>query len=150
MDYQALRDEILEDPERLGYANKSDYEIHLLLNAHSFTKRKPISLNRVLIWAARNSIITKLEAGATNQNNTVVNICKAALILLQSGALAELDVTHNDNLQMIDALVTANVFQANDRMALLALGDQPASRADVLGFASASHEDVAKALRGGM
>jgi hypothetical protein len=158
--YPALATEINTDPANLGYAQFADIGcdacIANLLNQapssftppQTWTFVEPIISNfTLLIWAASNSVLSTISAGASSTNASIASVCQAVMLMLQ-GVVSGLDITNSNNLTMISALVTAGILTADQQTSLLSLANQPATRAQFLfgGGVVVQASDVAIAL----
>lgn len=152
MDYTALATEINTDPLTLGYAalvsSGSDQGIAILLNANNYTLQGPVPMTDVFIWLGENALTVTIQGIAATsgplQNNA------ATFLLAVQGGSAVLDVTNSAIVAMVAAFVTAGTFTQSVQDALFAMGQVPASRAEVLfgSGVSVSNSDVSFALRG--
>lgn len=151
MDHVKLQNEILQDPDGLGYADLvaagADNQIAALLNAPRTTRYTRVPLGDVLIWAAQTGALARLEAGKAHADSQVATVAATALAILMS-PIDSIDFGRQEVRDMFTVLVTGGVFTGAQRDALLAMASAPASRANVLGFAHVSEIDVAIALRG--
>lgn len=136
MDYADLRREIDQDPVSRGYAGKTDQEIAALLNAP--VRPGPIpaqDVRRYLTVADRwPEIVRIVRFGDQSQDKL-----RAAIRMVEA-----LDGMSSFDLQVpaylatieagLDALVAAQIIQAQDKTAILALAENRRSRAAELGF----------------
>jgi hypothetical protein len=148
MDYQALKDEIQNDPDILGYAGKSNYEIVELLNGNGYTKQVPIPISELMIWGATTQTIVDISDGAlaVNTDKSSRAICMAIARLFDNPNDQTLDVSNPAIILMLDGLVAAAIITEAHKNSLLALADKSASRAENLFEQNVSINDVRSAL----
>jgi hypothetical protein len=139
----SLQQELQTDPLGLGYAQFVPQAPGLLvemLNAPNYTKHKSrfVTARTVLAEVADGAtILDKLETAA--QTNSAV---KWAMRFITTDGI---DVGYPVTQQLLDSLVGTTLTQTeSDSLKNLAL--QPASRAEVLGFAPVTEEQVRNAL----
>jgi hypothetical protein len=142
---QALKKEIQDDPEHLGYAGKSPSQVADLLNEKRFTRNYPIPLKKVLIWGAKTGALGKLDAAAKDTQNPLQSVAMAALRVLDGSVSDSLDLSDPDVMALIGALTQAGIFSAQSVQALSQIQAIPASRAEILGI-SVDHLDVSSSL----
>jgi hypothetical protein len=147
----ALRDELTRDPEALGYAPMlaagSHNVVAAALNERRYPADGPITIERLLRWAAKYSVLPKLEIAAANTENIqIAGIAKVGLLIAQKSSITELDLGLEDVQQMFAALVAAGVISADERDELFAAGVRLRSRADLLGLGTVTADDVSRAV----
>ena len=129
-----LKSEVTVDPEGIGYSAflpDSPGRVVELLNAPTQQMIKAIRASTAFAWCAAGPYGRIVDAA-----NNGSHPCRSACLALRDALLAGLDVhiERSDVSGMIDALVATNVFTPGESTSLLAIGMQPASRAEVLGF----------------
>ena len=132
VDYEALKDEILKDPRRLGYAGKTEAEVAELLNGvgagGDAAARGPVPAHEV-IAATVPSEWEGLAASAKQLYQTIVSA-------------GEVDVSSSNVREAVAGMLGAGtVTRAN----LAKLGSRAASRAEALGLGRVAYWDVARA-----
>jgi len=138
MNYLALKNEILNDPNNLGYAPLvaagTDQFVADILNDPSKggTKNRGV----VASFEVVNAIDPAEWVALTAQEKQRLQFITGA---------GEVDVSNNNIVNMFKAMFAAGTVT---RAALIALALRPASRAEALGLAAVSNSDIAKALRG--
>ena len=135
MDYLALKNEILNDPETLGYAGKSDLEIAVLMNTIGLSNEK-IDRGVIPSYEVINATIPSEWAALTAAEKQRYQTITGA---------GQIDSSNANVRATFQAMFGAGT---QTRINLTALLQRPASRAEVLGFGSINHSDIAKALRG--
>jgi hypothetical protein len=148
----ALLSEIQADPAGLGYApfvaSKYDGGVLNLLNdrTRGFTVPQTAPWSAVLKWMAKNTYRSKLEDAANNipAGNANRDVALAILDLIR-GAAPGFDTTDTGTVDLFRAIVPPTQMPN-----LLALGNVPASRAEVLGGygTKPTLTDVSRVLRG--
>ncbi len=152
LDLNALRTEIVMDPEQLGYgdavATGSDNQVAALLNAPRFPAYGKVEITPVLIWLAKYGIMPRLRAAAAGDNVEIAGIAEVALMLVSNPNIPALDVGLPEVQAMLTALVQAGVIPLAASDELLDLAQIQRSRAEVLGLGTVTADQVAKALEG--
>ncbi|SEN71260.1 hypothetical protein [Nitrosomonas marina] len=150
MDYQAINNEIANDPQSLGYSayvtDKNDLAIAELLNSSTVDVVGWVSRNDFLIWAAQ-SIRGVIEDTASAQSDPL----RSSALVLQSicnGATDGIDFTKAQNVALLDSWVSASKITETDKNSLLALATKPIERSVYLFGRRVTHQDISKALRG--
>lgn len=123
MDYEKLKSEIENDPENLGYSG-TNKEVTDLLNNNSRVKFVDASKDSVLKYLIKNQ---KWLAIADSTNDAARNV--VALLNTQS-----FDVNGAESTFLIDALVTLNLLDSDDKSYIQNLGQENISRTQELGL----------------
>lgn len=150
MNIEALRTEIIMDPEQLGYqaavATGSDNQVAALLNAPRYPAYGKVEITPVLIWLAKWGIMPRLRAAAAGENVDIAGIAEVALMLVSNPNIPSLDVSLPAVQQMLTALVMAGVVPMEASEELLTTAAIQRSRAEILGLGTVTADQVAKAL----
>lgn len=148
MDHQALKTEIDNDPEGIGYVGKSNSEIVDLLNGSQYTQVLPITVSGLTIWAVGTQEIVDIYDGAqpTNTNKAIRAICMGAMHLFGKSNDEEIDLTDPDVANMIDGLVAAGIVEQANKDALIAMATAPAGRSEILFGQKVNINDVRTAM----
>ncbi|MCP5246545.1 MAG: hypothetical protein H6937_11615 [Burkholderiales bacterium] len=149
MDYQALNNEIANDPEGLGYAlhvtEKNDIAIADLLNGANVDVVGWVSRNDFLIWTAQ-SIRAVIEDTATD----ITDPLRSSALVLQSicnGATNGIDFSKPQNIVLLDSWVAAGKITATDKANLLTLATKQSARSIKLFGQLVTANNVARAVR---
>ena len=138
----ALRDEILRDPERLGYGTHlawspmaqhwygDDNTVSELLNAPTTPQVRTVALADATMWMVQHDGARRLQAHAGDAG-MVGAVAQGALTVLTSPHIPQLDLRDVRLMTLLNALVPT-VFSAGEIGTLVALGTVSASRAEVL------------------
>lgn len=148
-----LTDEIMNDPEGVGYQPHVDAGDHAavaaLLNEPRYqtTGAREITSRELLVWGGGEGRLARLRAAVGNDQlpDTIRSMADAALRMLQREDTT-LDMSRPEIVGMIDALVQASVLTDADRTSLQTLSTREISRAEQLGLGRVSHRDVAGAV----
>lgn len=150
LDLDALRTEIMLDPEQLGYGDAvesgSDNQIAGLLNAPRYPAYGKVEITPVLVWLAKYGIMPRLRAATSSANQTIAGMAEVAILLVNNPNIPALDVGLPEVQQMLTALVQAGAIPGEASDELLTLATVQRSRAEVLGFGTVTADQVAKAL----
>jgi len=150
MDYAALRSELTTDPLGLGYAPLLEVgaanQVADALNEPRYPTDGPVTIERVLRWAAKYAVLPRLQLAAQSDNMALAGIAQVGLLLTQNPNIPTIDLGLEDVQQMFAALVQAEVISAAQRDELFASGVHLRSRADVLGLGYVSADDVRRAM----
>ena len=114
-------------------AAKSDSEVASDLNAATIDVVGAVSQTDLLVWMAAGDKLKNVKAAAADSNNAVYAPCNIALILIEPSA-PELDLSKADRVALVDALVAAGIFTADDKTALTALATTKKSWAQTNGM----------------
>ncbi len=133
MDYTILRDEIVNDPEALGYAGKTDPEVAALMNEIGGSGEK---IDRDFIDGQE--MMSVVVIGEYVALSDVQRVGWSAIISAGTGMV---DVNNAGTIAQVTAIWVGTTTLAN----LVALRQRDASRAEVLFGQSVSHLDVGKA-----
>ena len=146
MDYIALRAEIDNDPESLGYASHlpdSPGAVVDLLNANSTTMVKAIKSSTAMMWAAGGAYSTIVDA-SNNVNHPARASCLVVREAFTSGQDIHLELQPMRD--MLNGWVATSVITQAQHNALIALATQPASRAEKIGLGCVTEADLRTAL----
>ncbi len=147
MDLPALKAELTADPASIGYVGQSDAAVVSLMTSN--TRAMPIQsvdVRRYLLVSDRwPEIVRVARFGDANADKT-----RAAIRITEAlDGLSEFDMTVPAYVAAItgglDALVSASLISADDKAAVLALGDGKRSRCDEMAWPAVSAADVAAA-----
>ena len=148
----ALRDELLNDPNGLGYApfiaSGNDGAIFDLLNAKTISVNGFVPENSFSIWAAQTHQ-AKVIVDQMNDTTDTLGQRSTAIVLnkLMVGG-PPLDLSHSAIIAMLDSWFDAGLGGANGgqiKDALIALSQKLISRADQLGV-DCSMQAISQAL----
>lgn len=150
MNTTILKQELQQDPLRLGYAPLlavgAANQVADLLNAPRYPTDGPVTIEQVLRWAAKYAVLPRLQVAAQSDNMALAGIAQVGLLLTQNPNIPTIDLGLEDVQQMFAALVQAEVISAAQRDELFAAGVTLRSRADVLGLGTVSADDVTRAM----
>lgn len=104
-----------------------------ILNDKRITVLDPISPSKVVIWAAKTDAKRKLEAHK-NDLGPVGAIADAALLVVTSGTVPQLDLSDPDVAGMFGALVGSGIFTQAEADLLRSQGERKISRLEQLGW----------------
>ena len=142
-----LRLELAGDPEGLNYAAMSDPEVADAINAPSRTVRGTVQASDVRRFVLLNGIWPRIAAAA--QSHTDPTVQGTAITILQTLAPNSFDeIRMGDQqvfgavTQMLGTLVSAGVMAADQRDAMISLGNVMISRATELGLPHVHHTDI--------
>ena len=127
-----LRDEITNDPLGRGYAQMTNAEVEVSLNAKDRTKIGGVMRNKFAIWAASTGVRAKIEDASTNMLDPLRSSALALLDFLRGGVSDNLDLSDAANMAMLDAWVAAGKVTAQQKADLVALATIECSRAEEL------------------
>tara|TARA_R110000822_G_scaffold156778_3_gene296505 strand:- start:122 stop:568 length:447 start_codon:yes stop_codon:yes gene_type:complete len=146
MDYAALRAEIDNDPESLGYASylpDAPGVVVDLVNSNSGTMVKTIRASTAMLWAAGGAYASIFDA-----SNDANHPARASCLIVREAFASNQDIhlEMQSMRDMLDAWVVTAVITQGQKDALLALANQPASRGDILGLGRITEQDLRTAL----
>jgi len=152
VDYDALRNELTTDPAGLGYAPLlaagSANQVADLLNASTQQGLGSVLITPLLEWIAAHGIMARLRAAAAGEDADVASIAEVALMLVSNPNIPALDLSRPRVQAMLGALTLASVIPADAQAELLGMATTYVSRAQVLGWAYVSADDVSRAVEG--
>ena len=110
------------------------------INAINRTRTVPISSGELLAWSAGAGAgdrprLIKIEEGTMAADEQIAAICKVAEGTINRDG-TELDLSKQDRVAMVAALVAAGVLSQSDSDSLYALATQQISRANELGLSN--------------
>ena len=151
--YAVLTDELRNDPLGVGYANMTDDEVAASLNEPRYS----VPTQRFITWRAIAAVLDDAEYAAVKTSlNQLAQVSPkvADMIPFLSQATGDdgtgggIDFGNADVRAMIQAL--PGVSEETKRK-LLALGERPASRAEILGLPEVypGHVESARRMMGG-
>lgn len=153
IDFASLKSEIDTDPLNLGFAalvsQGNDQGIVDLLNNKGYTLTQPLSIITVLKWGAANGVLANINDGQTSAATPQLKaICLAAMKIM-GNFQGTLDVTDPQIQGLVTAMASGGIMTSSQASELLSLGNQPASRVEVLfGIGnSVDQGDISFALR---
>ena len=152
MDYEALKNELINDPQSRGYAQMSDADAAADLNTARIEATRPIASDELLAFAGANGRAEKIMRAAeqgkkpdgTDLSAGVQSVAIAADRMIRRDGTS-LDMSRADHVGLVDALVNDGVLDAADKTALQSLAATHISRAQQLGFRQIGFRDVARA-----
>ena len=111
MDYQILKNELINDPASLGYAGKTSQEKADTLNSRNIIKTKPMMITFRGLYETRNlghvmapTVLGKIRARAQANDQVMYDVEK--MLYSERG----MDIGEPAARLMIDSYVTAGVF----------------------------------------
>lgn len=125
----------------------SDGEIYAILNRKDIPVNGVVSTNAFAIWAAKTGLRAAIQDHAENSISPLRSIALALLDTLQGNLADGIDFGLQDNIDMLNAWVSAGAITVQQKNDLLALSQKLISRAEQLNE-PISIQDIATALRG--
>lgn len=149
-DIDILRTEIEDDPLGRSYDGMADSEVADSINAANRPGRGPVSAATVRSYILLNGIWPRLQGLAAAATDATVK--GTAITILQVMAPNSFDTirmndpaVHAAVSAMLQTMVDAGAMTADQRAAMIALGDKMISRAEELGIPPVHHLQVAEA-----
>lgn len=137
-----LRQELQADPLEKGYSTMTSTEVSTSLRTKDRPKNKVIGSAELLAWAGAgatdtiNSRYERLKISSTDHTSPIVRgACLAGLKIVDRDD-AQLDLSLQDRVDLVDALVTGSVISSAEKDELVEMGTQYVSRAQELGVKS--------------
>lgn len=139
--------EIKSDPLSRGYSSMTAEQAQTSLLAVNRSRNKPLDATALNTWAAQNGRHAKLRraaldpsatftptagGGAVTLSDDVASVAISAYRMLERSD-SYIDVTDAASLAFVDALITAGVWVAEDKAALISAGTETISRAAEIG-----------------
>lgn len=147
MDYNKLKQELLQDPEGIGYLALLESGAHNVieevLNQKQYTRYGTVGIDKTLIWLAKYGVLPRLRAASNGVNTEVASIAEIAILMVQNPNIASIDLGNTEVQTMFDVLVSAGVIQINEKDDLFAQSEVLKSRSEVLGLGFVSSGDIA-------
>ena len=148
-----LQSELTNDPLNLGFAALKPLSPGLVantLNALNYTTAGSITSGILLGWLAQTTLMGKVWDTAYTSTSPFYGVSAlrsaaiAMLVMLQASVNFALDTTPvgTANLAMLQGWVDAGAITSDQKAALVALAQVPASRATMLGLPSIVEADV--------
>lgn len=152
MDSAKLRNEIIEDPQNLGYAAPlaagSANQIAALLNAPRYDGLGTVDTATMLIWVAKWGVLANLRTAVASDNQALASIAEVTLLMISNPNIPALDLSLPDVQTMLTELVMGDVILPEAANELHALAAVKRSRAAELGLGVVTADDVSRALEG--
>lgn len=152
---QALKSWILENPNLQKYIEDgTDNLIAASLNNPNVPKIGELPMSDILFWLAKFAIkprlknVANLISSSDPKQQQIAIVADAALDLISSPHVQNLNIGDNDLQQMLEALVAADVIPEAAYSALLISATTMISQAQILIGRNATDLDVAECLRG--
>lgn len=145
MNIQALKTELAAGHPVTGPYSADHAQAAAQLNAKNRAVLWPLPMRSVLRWAARHDGVFALEQAASSGAPGKRKLAKAALEMIRSPHVTELDLTDAEISGMLAALVAEGVFTAAQRDDLVALATVTISRAEELGLGTVNAQHVKEA-----
>lgn len=150
MDFDALRNELTQDPAGLGYAGAIEQGSHnivaALLNQPRYPGLGPVDITSMLIWIAKWGMLNRLRLAAAGDNPEVASIAEVAMLMINNPNISAVDFGLPDVQSMLAALVQSGAIPDPAYQELKQKAAVLRSRADILGLGTVSADDVAIAL----
>lgn len=137
-----LSDEIDDDPAEKGYAQYlPDQPGHVvdLLNEKTETRVGLLSRTDLTIWAADTGMRAVIEDVSRDEESPLRASALAILDVLK-GSSDGIDLSKSSNMEILLGWESATKLSAQDKASMLALAQQPASRAEILGLPYVTEE----------
>ena len=150
---QVLRDELANDPLGIGYAGMEDSAVADAINTPTRPGKQVVPASEVRRYVLLNGLWPRIQSVASGSSNPVHQ--GTAITILQTLAPNSFDeIRMNDPdiaaavAGMLTTMVEAGAMTAENRDAMVAMGDTTVSRAAELGLSLVHHLDVAEARNG--
>jgi hypothetical protein len=147
---EALAAELADDPLGVGYESMPDSAVAESLNVPSRPGKQVVPASEVRRYVLLNGLWPRIQAVASSSANPVHQ--GTAITILQTLAPNSFDSFRMNDpavsgavAQMLATMVEAGAMSADNRDAMVALGDAQISRAQELGLGTVHHLDVAAA-----
>jgi hypothetical protein len=146
-----LSDELANDPLTRGYAGMTDVQAAADLNTVYRTRYRLLPTRDLLRWGFAREGLSKL-ADAANREGTFAGISDtnrakaiSAYAIMTQGIDGSLDLDDPEVDSLIDELITAGIFVAQDKTDLQTRATENVSRATELGLSRVREGTVAQA-----
>jgi hypothetical protein len=155
INYTSLRQELDDDPLDFGYVNYLNSGNHVdvatLLNQKNYIiSDQYVLIKDVQSYVDTNNLRVGVYKGITNNElpEQIRDVCQSVKNMFEA-RYEYVDITNETFLAGIDALCLVGLLTTDNKSGIIAIGDKPASRADVLfGYpTTVSHIDIAEAMR---
>lgn len=146
-----LAEIIAADPDGRGYASMSDAAIHADLTDPRHTQRKATSFalfNELLFDEGVTLAVVQAQQAPANPAHAVANLVAEMIDRAMKSGLSGINLDKAGNTALFDAMEGAGLMNSTQRIAVMALGDAPASLFDLHNLGSFTHLDVAKITGG--
>ena len=154
MNIQVLRSELVDDPLGLNYQSMSDAQAADSLNTPNRPGKQAVAASDVRMYVLLNGLWPAIQNVAANSTDPVHK--GTAITILQTLGAGSFDAIRMNIPEiaagvaaMLQTMVAAGAITAENRAAMIAMGDALVSRADELGLGGPVHHlTVAEARNG--
>jgi len=144
--WEAIKQELTADPIGVGYASMTDQQAADALSARNRVRKRPLPTHEIKKYMVLNDLWLPIKQSTTAE----AQIALDALATFEffdvadaaTGALVEAKLT-----SILDGLIAKGLITATHKTDILAMANEPISRAEDLGFSPVTPVDVAKARR---
>ncbi len=142
MDFQKLRNELINDPLGRGYASMSDVQAADNLNTKNRQILENLPAKELLLWAADQGRFQKIRADdeKTQNSNALRSAAGAMVVVIR--AYQDVDPRDSRWNTLLDFLVTSGTLTQGDKDALVIAATITRSRAEELGLGYITPGDV--------
>lgn len=144
MDYSALKAELENDPENLGYQGKTDQQAADLMNALSRPHQKYAPVEDAYLYLVKRMKWKGIEAAAQNAEHAASEAAYAAVKIV-SGPVKALNFMDPVTEGIFTAFVATGLLTEQHKQELMALSATTRSRAEELAFGNVEIWDIARA-----
>ncbi len=129
-----LSDEIANDPLVRGYASMTDLQIVASINAVDRNVDKPVALRELIVHLLKKQKWVAIEAESKSDSLGVQAETVAFMTIMNNVNFTELDLSDSITQTMLISIRDADLLDAADQIAILAMGKEMKSRAQELGL----------------
>ena len=145
-----LRDELINDPEGLGYAGPlatgSHNAVADMINTPRYPALGSVEITPLLEWIADHEIMARLRTAASGGDTALASIAEVALMLVSNPNIPSLDLSRPRVQRMLGALYAGGAVSTEAYEELLDMATIQVSRAMALGLGTVAADDVSRAI----
>lgn len=149
MNYTAIKVEIETGPLAAECAGQSDTSIAAILNEQRFTASRLVPLAEIQPYLmAENVWWDIVDAASDSSQPDRQYIARRAADYFNSPRVHNIDLSLPLVQQMVGGMVTTGLITQTQLDTIVAMGQQPASRGEIIGLGTITPGDVSRAMRG--
>jgi len=144
--WEAIKQELTADPIGVGYASMTDQQAADALGARNRARKRPLPTHDIKKYMVLNDLWLQIKQSTTAEAQVALDALATFEFFdvtdAATGALVEARLV-----AILDGLIAKGLITTQNKADILALTNEPISRAEELGVSPVSQVDVAKARR---
>lgn len=129
-----LSDELTNDPLGRGYSGMSDLAASVDLNTEYRTRTINVPIRELLVYLLKAGKMKPIDVAGNTPAHPAEQECYAFMSIMNNANFEDLDLSDATLRSMLINIRNAGLLDAADQTAILAMADEPVSRATELGL----------------